>query len=157
MTRARLVVIGLGVLVFEAEQLAARLLTWEQPAELRRETAAAMVSAGRNEREGLPCSLELGRRGHCQQGPQIANVLWTLHVVTGQDLQGDQMAGLGDAHPQLWQEVDNRGLGLTGGSESDRREPPDGLLLDDSFDAVIMGTQVVNSELGTDLTKGGLE
>jgi len=177
-----------------------------------------MVSARRNEREGLPCSLELGRRGHCQQGPQIGNVLWTLHVITGQDLQGDQVAGPGDAHPQLRQkvdrlgighhlrfdprrgeqEVDNRGLGLTGARESDRCEPPDGVLLDNSFDAVITGTQVVDegfglgiggqsnnqvrvsrkprfssngdgqtadererdsglSELGADLTKGGLE
>jgi len=127
-----------------------------------------MVSASRNEREGLPCPLELGRRGHCQQRPQIGNVLWTPHVITGQDLQGDQVAGPGNAHPQLRQkvdrlgigdhlrfdprrgeqEVDNRSLRLTGGNESDRSKPPDGLLLDNSFDAVIMGTQVVDEGFG---------
>ncbi len=143
---------------------AARLLAWEQPVDFQREIAATVVSAGRDEREGFPGSLELGRRGHAQQSPQIGNVLWTLDVVTGQDFQGDQMAGPGDAHPQLWQEVDRLGIGhhlrfdprgrkqkiddwgvgLAGGSKSDRREPPHGLLLDDSFDAVTMDTQVVD-------------
>jgi len=146
----------------------ARLLTSEQSVDLQREIAATMVSAGRNEREGLPCSLEFGRRGHAQQGPQIGNVLWTPHIIARQNLQGDQVAGPGDAHPQLRQkvgrlcfghhlrfdprrgeqEVDNWGLGLTGGGESDRCEPADGLLLDNSFDAVIMGTQVVNEGFG---------
>ena len=70
-----------------------------------------MVSAGRNEREGHSCSLELGRRGHGQQRRQIGNVLWTTHVITGQDLQRDQMAGPGDAHPQLRQKVDRFGIG----------------------------------------------
>jgi len=74
----------------------------------------------------------------------------------------------GDAHPQLRQEVDrfgigphlrfdprrreqevdNRGLGLSERSEPDRREPHDGLLLDDSLEAVFMGTQVVDEGFG---------
>jgi len=146
----------------------AGLLIWEQPVDLQRKIAATMVSAGGNEREGHSCSLELGRRGHCKQCPQIGNVLWTPHVITGQDLQGDQVADPGDAHPQLRQkvdrlgigdhlrfdprrgeqEVDNRSLRLTGGNESDSSKPPDGLLLDNSLDAVVMGTQVVDEGFG---------
>ncbi len=200
---------------FEREAL---LLTSEQPVDFQREIATTVVSAGRYESDGFPCSLELGRRGRAQQGPQIGNVLWTLHVITGQDLQGNQVTGPCDGHPQLRQqfdrlgishdlrfdsgrgeqEIDNRGVELAGGSEADRREPPYGLLLDDSFDAVTLGTQVVDecfglviagqcnheigisrkprfssngdgqaadererdpglSELGADLSKGGLE
>lgn len=154
--------------VIPVGQLAARLLTREQPVYFQREVAAPMVSTGRNEHERLPCSLELGRRSHGQQGPQIGNVLWTRHVITRQDLQGDQVAGPGDAHPQLRQkvdrlgighhlrfdprrreqEIDNRSLRLTGGNESDRGKPPDGLLLDSSSDAVAMGTQVVDQGFG---------
>ena len=39
-------------------------------------------------------------------------------------------------------------MGLAGGGESDRCESPDGLLLDDSFDAVTLGTQVVDECFG---------
>ena len=39
------------------------LLTGEQPVYLRREIAAPMASTGRDERDGFPCTLELGRRG----------------------------------------------------------------------------------------------
>ena len=150
---------------FEREAL---LLTSEQPVDFQREIATTVVSAGRYESEGFTCSLELGWRGRAQQGPQIGNVLWTLHVITGQDLQGNQVTGPCDGHPQLRQqfdrlgishdlrfdsgrgeqEIDNRGVGLAGGSEADRREPPYGLLLDDSFDAVTMGTQVVDEGFG---------
>ena len=119
-----------------------------------------MVSAGRNERQRRPRSFELGRRGHGKQGPQIGDVLRTLHVITGQDLQSDQVAGPGNAHLQVRQkldplgighdlrfdpgrgkqEIDNRSLRLAGGKESDGSKPPDGLLLDNSFDAVVLGT-----------------
>src|SRR6185436_16560875 len=78
--------------------------------DLQREIAATMVSAGGNQREGVPCSLEFSRRDHGQQGPQVSDVLWTLHIITGQDLQGDQVAGPGNAHPQLRQKDDRLGI-----------------------------------------------
>ena len=57
------------------------------------------------ERRSLGLLARVRQARHCQQGPQIGNVLWTLDVITGQDLQGDQAAGPGDAHPQLRQKV----------------------------------------------------
>ena len=44
--------------------------------------------------------------------------------------------------------VDNRSLQLTGAKESDRGRPPDGLLLDSSFDGVFMRTQLVDEDFG---------
>jgi hypothetical protein len=70
-----------------------------------------MVSARRDHREGLSCPQDLGRRGHSQQGPQVSNVLWPPDIITGQNLQRDQMAGSRDAHPQLRQQVDRLGIG----------------------------------------------
>jgi len=116
-----------------------------------------MVSARRNEREGLPCSLELGRRGHCQQGPQIGNVLWTLHVITGQDLQGDQVAGPGDAHPQLRQKVDRLGIGGQSNNQVRVSRKPRFSSNGDGQTADERERDSGLSELGADLTKGGLE
>ena len=127
-----------------------------------------MVSTRRDQREGLSCPQDLGRRGHSQQGPQVDNVLWPPDIITGQDLQGDQMAGSSDAHPQLLQQVDRLGIGhdlrfdsrrgeqevhdwscwIARRGQSNRCEPPDSLLLDDSFDAVATGTQAVDKGFG---------
>jgi hypothetical protein len=102
---------------------------------------------------------------HRRWRPKYAS---TLHIVAGEDLQRDQVAGSGDAHPQLRQELNRLGicdhfrldprrskqevydrrLWLTGEREPDRCEPPDGFLLDDGFDSVVTGSQAVDEGFG---------
>ena len=81
----------------------------------------------------------------------------TLHVIAGQDLEGDQVAGLGYAHSQMRQKVDRLGIG---GQRNDQirvsRKPRlssnrDGQTADErERDAGLR-------KLGADLAKGGLK
>lgn len=127
-----------------------------------------MVSTGRNQRERLSCTRELGERGDAEQRSQVHQILRTPHVVAGQDLQGDQVPSPSDAHSQLGQDVDRLGIGhhlrfdprrreqqvhdwsswLIGECEPDGRKPSDGFLLDDGFDAVITSSKAVDEGFG---------
>jgi hypothetical protein len=102
--------------------------------------------------------------GSIAYGPEIHEILRTRDVVAGEDLQRDQMPGSGnpdrDAAQQFdrlsvgydlaldsgrrEEQIDNRRVGWTGARQSDCREPPDSVLLDNRVDAVIAGSQTAD-------------
>jgi len=112
-----------------------------------------VVPALRNQRERLPRTGEIDGRRSAKQRPKIADVLRTADVVSGENLQGNQMRRRGNAHRQLRQQLDvvgfsdNLALDARRGKQQvdDRarrlrrprkpyaRETPDRRLLDQGF------------------------
>jgi hypothetical protein len=56
-----------------------------------------MVSTLRNQRQRISRSSEIGARGGAKERSKISNILWTIDIVSCEDLQGNQMGRVGNA------------------------------------------------------------
>jgi hypothetical protein len=136
----------------------------QQPLEFGLELTSAMVPAIGDQPECGARSGDVDTGRHSKKSSQIADILWTSDIVSGKDLQGNQMCRRCDANTELWQQLDFVGFrhnlrlnsgrreeqvddgtgGFWGSPEPRCREASHRLLLNDCFDLVAGTTKGSN-------------
>src|SRR3954453_12878220 len=134
-----------------------------------------MISASGDQSERGSRSGDVERGRDAKKGSQIAGILWASDVVSGQDLQGDQVSCGRHPNNELWEQFDFVGfrhnLLLDSGGRKEKiddrtgrlqRSPeprcceaPHGILLDDRFELVARTPKHSNERLRFSVARYG--
>ena len=69
-----------------------------------------MVATGRDQGDCLSCAHQIHGHGNSEKGSKVNEILWTLHVVSREHLQCNQVPGARDMYLQVRQKVDWLGI-----------------------------------------------